>query len=81
MRWLRMVLGETVMEQWGGDWRLSIRQSRRAALDTCWQLRNRIIDPQAKPLRNPGGWARDQFRRIRREELEAAQEAATKTNE
>lgn len=68
MAWLKSALGAKTMEQYGGWWRLRIRESRWAAINLCMELRLRITDSHLKPLRNPGGWARDQYFKIRGEE-------------
>lgn len=57
-----------VMDIYGGFWRLKIRESRWAALNLCQDLMLRLSDHSQKPLRNRGGWARDQWFRIRGEE-------------
>lgn len=57
-----------VMDVYGGWWRLRIRESRWAALNVCQDLMLRLTDQSQKPLRNRGGWARDQWFRIRGEE-------------
>jgi len=66
--WLRGALGTPTMDRYGGWWRLRIRESRWAALNTCMELRLRFTDTHLKPLRNPGGWARDQYLKLRGEE-------------
>lgn len=66
--WLRGALGTATMDRFGGWWRLRIRESRWSAVNTCMELRLRLTDLHLKPLRNPGGWARDQYLKIRGEE-------------
>jgi len=66
-----------VMDVLGGWWRLRIRESRWAAINTCMELFLRFTDPHLKPLRNPGGWARDTYFKIRGEEAAGKQETQT----
>ncbi len=53
-----------VMDKFGGQWRLNIRLSRWAALNACMSLVYRVVDRTLPPLRNRGGWMRDEFNRI-----------------
>lgn len=71
MRWLVRALGKPTMDKFGGWWRLRVRESRWAALNVCMELHLRLTDTRIKPLLNPGGWARDQYFKIRGEEAEA----------
>jgi len=68
MAFLLVALGRPTMEKFGGWWRLRVRESRWAAINLCMELRLRLTDQHLKPLRNAGGWARDQYFKIRGEE-------------
>jgi len=62
---LRIVLGERVMEDWGGWWRANaIRVHRRAVLEAISQLKLRI-ETKGEPT-SRGAWLRDQFGRFLR---------------
>ncbi len=60
-----------VMDKLGGWWRMRIRESRWAALNTCMELTLRLTAAHLKPLSNRGGWARDKYFEIRKEETPA----------
>jgi hypothetical protein len=67
MAWLKRVLGERIMEQWGGRWRNAWREDGNAVLNACYELKLRLIDRIAPPLANPGGWLRDKYNTIHKE--------------
>jgi hypothetical protein len=62
--WLRAVLGWKSMEQWGGWWRLEIRQCRRGVIEAIYNFKLRV---QTRGMPDsPGGWLRDQYGRFKR---------------
>jgi len=67
IRWLTEALGQAIMDQHGGGWRTAIREHKRAVVNACYEFRLRSNDPILMPLRNPGGWLRDKFNRLKRE--------------
>jgi len=61
------LLGPSEMAHSGGNWRLAIRRNAGAVRAAISCLRERLKRHDLDQLRNPGGWAWDQFLRFARE--------------
>jgi hypothetical protein len=53
--------GKQALDEWGGWWRLRIRQHPVDVREALGELVLRAKDPRLQPLRNPGAWLRKKY--------------------